>query len=87
MVDALLAQETIKSFILENFLPDEDPDQLTADTELFASQIIDSMATLKLVAFLEATFDIPIAAYEVDADNLGTISRMAAFVSEKVGSR
>ena len=43
----------MRDFILENFLPGEDPKNLTDETELKESGILDSLSTLKLVTFLE----------------------------------
>ena len=43
---------TVKSFILKEFLPDEDPDELTESTELISTGILDSIAILKLVTHL-----------------------------------
>jgi acyl carrier protein len=46
-------EQTIKSFILSEFLSDDDPANLTYATPLISGGILDSLATLKLVAFLE----------------------------------
>lgn len=74
---------TVKDFILESFLPGESPDQLTDSTPLFSSGLLDSIASLQLVTFLEDQFGIRIAAHEVVADNLNTLDRISAFVKEK----
>jgi acyl carrier protein len=44
-------KETIKVYILEEFLPGEDPAELTDSTPLITGGILDSLATLKLVYF------------------------------------
>ena len=36
-------QQRVKHFILDNFLPGEDPANLTSDTELKESGILDSL--------------------------------------------
>ena len=41
--------ETVKQFILKEFLPGEDADQLTESTPLISSGILDSLATLQVV--------------------------------------
>ena len=41
----------VKGFILKEFLPGESPEQLTDSTPLITGGILDSIATLKLVAF------------------------------------
>ena len=49
-------KQTIKEFILDEFLPGEDPDELTESTPLITGGILDSIATLKLVMFLEERY-------------------------------
>jgi len=83
MVDATSVQEQVKLFILEECLPGADADELTPDTDLYGSQIVDSLATLNLVAFLERTFGISIAGYETNAENFATISKIGEFVASK----
>ena len=76
-------EQTVKSYILTEFLSGEDPAQLTATTPLVTTGILDSLATLKLVAFLEERFAIAVGAHETDSDNLDTIERIAALVESK----
>lgn len=76
-------EQIVKSYILGEFLPGEDPGQLTSTTPLVTNGIIDSLATLKLVAFLEQEFNISIAAHEADSENLDSIERIAALVAAK----
>ncbi len=76
-------EQTVKGYILQEFLPGEDPGQLTATTPLVSNGIIDSLATLKLVAFLEQEFKISVAAHEADAENLDSIERIAKLVASK----
>jgi acyl carrier protein len=76
-------RKTVKKFILEEFLPGEDPSELTDSTPLISGGILDSIATLKLVAFLEEQYGIVIGAHETDPGNLNTIASIAAFVQSK----
>ena len=73
----------VKAFILETFLPGEDPNALELDTALISGGIIDSISTLKLVTFLEEEFDIQVQANEMNADNLDTLSEITTFVISK----
>jgi acyl carrier protein len=75
--------ETVKTYILKEFLPGENPDELTQDTPLITGGILDSLATLKLVAFLEERFGVSIAAHEADVEHLNTLSDIAELVSSK----
>jgi acyl carrier protein len=73
----------VKNYILEEFLPGEDPADLTMETPLITGGILDSIATLKLVMFLEDRWRIKIAAHEVSPDNLDTIGLIAHLVRSK----
>ncbi len=73
----------IKAFIMTEFLPGEDAGQLAEDTPLISAGILDSIATLRLVEFLEKTFSIEMAAHETDAEHLDTIERIARLVRFK----
>jgi acyl carrier protein len=64
-------------------LPGEDPNELQSDTPLITGGILDSIATLKLVAFLEEQFGISVAAHEADVDHLNTIHDIASLVESK----
>jgi len=75
----------VKGYILTEFLPGEAPDALTDTTPLLSNSILDSIATLKLVAFLEQRFHITVAAHEVAVQNLNTVAEIAQLVRTKQG--
>jgi len=81
MTDAL--QQTIKNFILDEFLRGENPDELTGITPLITGGIIDSIATMKLVMFIEEKYGIALEPYEVDKENLDTIDRIVRLIKSK----
>ena len=72
-----------KSFILEEFLPGEDPSALEDSTKLISSGVLDSIATVRLVAFLEETYGIELEAHEMSADRLDTLPEIATLVLSK----
>ena len=76
-------EAAVKQYILGEFLPGEDPGELQESTPLLTTGILDSIATLKLVGFLEQEFSITIEAHEADAEHLDTIERIAALVRSK----
>jgi len=76
-------QSTVKAYILEQFLPDANPEELTESTPLIAGGILDSLATVRLVMFLEEHFGIEVQAHEVSADNLDTLERIAKLIRSK----
>jgi acyl carrier protein len=83
MSNNTMIETPIRGFILREFLPDERPDALTDTTPLVSTGILDSIATLKLVGFLEEEFSITIEAHETDSEHLDTIERIAALVRSK----
>ena len=76
---------TVKGYILEEFLPGEDPSELSDSTPLITDGILDSVSTLKLISFLEEKFDVTFEAHEVDATHLNTIADIANLVHSKRG--
>lgn len=76
-------KDGVKRFILKEFLPGESPDNLTESTELVTAGILDSLATLRLVAFLEETYGIKVEAHELVPDNLNSVAQIANFVMSK----
>ncbi len=78
---------TVKEFILSHFLPGEDPAALTPTTALITDGVLDSLATLELVSFLEERYGIELEAHEVDASRIGTLEGIATLVLGKTGSK
>jgi len=74
----------IKQYILQEFLPGEDPANLTDSVQLVRGGILDSLATLKLVAFLEEHYKIQIEAHEANPENLDSLPEIAALVQRKL---
>ena len=70
-------EQRVRSHILSEFLPQEDHAQFTNTTPLISSGVLDSLASLKLVGFLEKEFSIQLEAHEVDAENFDTIEKLA----------
>jgi acyl carrier protein len=75
--------DAVRTFILDEFLPGEDPSQLTETTPLITGGILDSLATIKLVTFLEERFKISVQAHEADADHMDTLADIAKLVASK----
>ena len=76
-------KDRVKTYILQEFLPGEDPAELTDTTPLITGGILDSIATLKLVAFLEDRFAFMLQAHETDVEHLNTISDIVHLVVSK----
>lgn len=76
-------ESTIRGFILNEFLPGEDPEELQPETPLITGGILDSISTLKLVVFLEEQFGITVEAHEAGVEHLDSIRQIVNLVAEK----
>lgn len=77
----------VKDHILATLLPGEDPDSLTTSMPLIAGGILDSLATLDLVTFLEERYGIEFEAHETDVSHLGTLADITRTVMAKLAAR
>jgi acyl carrier protein len=75
--------QSVRAYIVEEFLPGENPGELKDDTPLITGGILDSVGTLKLVSFLEEKFQVTIEANEVDVANLDTVGAICRLVQSK----
>ena len=76
---------TIRNFIIENFLFEED-EKLKEETSFLESGIIDSTGILELVSFLEETFGITVEDEELIPENLDSIANIVAYLNKKNGN-
>lgn len=75
--------QTVKDFIINEFLPGEDPNELTPTTPMVSGGILDSLATVKLISFLEKKFGIEFEPHELSAEYLETLDTIAGVVLSK----
>lgn len=75
-------RDQLRDYIIQEFLPGEDRDNLKDDTPLTGSGILDSVSTLKLVSHVEDTFGINVDAHEASS-SFGTIDEIARLVESK----
>ena len=75
-------EATIRKFIIENFVFEED-DNLKRDTSFLENGIIDSTGILELVMFIEETYGISVEDEEIVPENLDSISNIAEYVQKK----
>jgi acyl carrier protein len=84
MINTQDIKNQLKQQILTEFLPGESPANLKDDTPLRTSGVLDSMATLQLVTFVEERFGIEVQAHEAGVENFETIGAIAEFVTRKL---
>ena len=76
-------RQALHDYILREFLPGEDPGELTDETPLITGGILDSISTLKLVVFLEERFAVTIEAHEAGVENLDSVGQITRLIAEK----
>ena len=76
-------RKTLHEYILSEFLPGENPEELTDDTPLITGGILDSISTLKLVSYLEDHFGVTVEAHEAGVENLDSVAQITRMIAEK----
>ena len=75
--------EQIEQFILGELIKDTRKTNLDANENLIDSGAVDSLGIMKLVAFLEKTFNVSISDDEILLDNFETIDAISKFLVNK----
>src|SRR5687768_1804556 len=73
----------VRHYILCAHLPGEAPDALRDDTPLQTSGILDSLATVGLIAFVEKTFGVELDVTDTSIEQFDTVADIAATVARK----
>lgn len=76
-------RDTLRSFVLENFMFGAAPNALDEDASFLDSGIIDSTGVMELVGFLEDRFGITVEDAELTPENLDSISRLCVYLTGK----
>jgi acyl carrier protein len=75
--------ETIRDYILENFLFTQDRHAIGLDDSLTGRGIADSIGMLSIVLFIEEAFGVRVRDEDVLPENFDSINRIAVFVSAR----
>lgn len=75
---------TIEKFIVDEIIVGERGTELDPDASLISSGIVDSLALLRLIAFIEEKFGVVIEDEEVVSDNFETLNVMKGLVESKL---
>lgn len=86
-MDTNNVRETLRQFILNSYLPGESAANLRDDTPLRTSGVLDSLATLGLVSFVEKQFGVELDAHETGIETFDTIEAIATLVERKRAGR
>jgi acyl carrier protein len=73
----------VRGYLHENFLYMHSNFQLGNDDRLLEKGVIDSMAIVEVISFVESEFGVSASEDEVSDANFGSLSGIARFVCEK----
>lgn len=76
-----VTEDALRAFIQQAFQNDEDSEVIEPQTDLFS--LLDSLQVLRTVLHIEQEFGVTVSDGELTAENLGSISRIVAFVVRK----
>ncbi len=76
-------KESVRKYLLDELNLPLSPEELSDDTPLLSSRLIDSISALLLVEFLEKEFKIEFQPHEVNNDNLDSLQLIDQFVQGK----
>ena len=76
-------RQTLRSFILENYLFTDDQSALVDDSSFLDNGVLDSMGILELIDYLDESFAIKVEGDELIPDNLDSINNLMTFISAK----
>jgi acyl carrier protein len=74
----------IEGFIVEKIALDGET-KIARDEDLLATDVLDSLAIVELVSFLEAKFGIQVSDDDLVPENFRTVDEIVAFVAAKGG--
>ena len=74
----------IRNFILDNFIFDQNEDELGNDASFLDEGIIDSTGILELVSFIEETYGIHVEDDELIPENLDSVNNVISFIEKKL---
>lgn len=80
-MSSVAIREQLRDYIVANYLFGSGT--VGDDVSLLDEGVLDSMGVLELVLFVEETFDVRIAEYDVVPENFDSIGAIASFIEVK----
>ena len=77
-------QDVLKNFIIETFLPDDDPARLTPDYPLVSTGIVDSASLVILLTYLEDEYGVTFTVEQIAHEEVESIETISAAVHRKL---
>jgi acyl carrier protein len=70
----------------EIILDEEDGDRIGPEQDLLGSGILDSMAVMRLIAFIEEEFKISVAPQDMTIENFHTVHTIGTYIAKRGGA-
>lgn len=83
-------EKDVREFIADNFILDEDAEEIDRDESLTQNGVLDSMGVLELIMFIEERFDVKVPDEDTLPENLDSVGRISEYVRgrlEEAGTR
>ncbi len=78
-------KDAILEYVADEYIDEDDEIELTADTALISSGIVDSFSMVSLRAFLEKKYDVRLPDGEATPDAFDTVNSIIALVQKHLG--
>jgi len=79
----MTTEDTIRNFILENYLFTDEQSALSSSDSFMEKGIIDSTGILEVIFFLEEEFGLVVSDEEMIPENLDSVNNIIAFINSK----
>lgn len=74
----------IERFIVNEIMMTDDQTKIDPDEDLLENGVLDSLALIRLIGFIEEQFEITVEDGEVTPNNFQTLNVMTAFIASKM---
>jgi acyl carrier protein len=85
VTDAREIENKVRAYVIDSFLGERDAEAFDNDSDLLA--MLDSLQILRMVIALESLYGIKVHENELSADNLGSVRKLAGFLTRKQGEQ
>ncbi|HET8641039.1 MAG TPA: acyl carrier protein [Pseudonocardiaceae bacterium] len=75
-----ISVNSIKSFIVTEFVPDATAEQLDNDYDLLDTGVVDSLGLLRLIEWVSEQFALPIDDLDLSPENFRSVNAIREFV-------
>jgi acyl carrier protein len=77
-------RESVRKYLLDNFMLDPDPSVLADDVDLNESGVLDSLSALRLMSFIEDRFHVQLELEDLESGRLYSVNGIEELVLSRV---